>query len=221
MPGTRWRLIVGFICAAALFLTIGVAVGIGVEHHRTAAARAAQPSATDIGFAQDMAAHHDQAILMARSLPVSADAETTILARRIVEAQLSEVATLRGWLTWFGEPLTSSTPMAWMSTGETHHHSPTAAPTGDQAPMPGLASVAELTKLSELTGSDASVYFLQLMIRHHRGGVEMAQAAYNAPDASYPTKQLALSMISDQGTEIGQMTLLLAARGARPLGSTP
>lgn len=220
--GGRWRLITGFVCATALLLTIGVAVGIGVEHHRAAAARADQPTATDIGFAQDMAAHHDQAILMARSLPAGADVETRVLARRIIDAQISEVATLRGWLTWFGEPLTSSTPMLWMPTGSAHRHgSTTGASAGEQPPMPGLASVAELTKLAGLTGADASIYFLQLMIRHHRGGVEMAQAAYDAPDASYPTKQLALSMITDQGTEIGQMTLLLAARGAHPLASTP
>ncbi|MFW0789546.1 DUF305 domain-containing protein [Gordonia sp. CPCC 205333] len=211
----RWLSVGGLACAAMLLLAIGAAVGVAVEHHRDAASRRAQPSATDIGFAQDMAAHHDQAILMSRSLPGSADAEIRSVAQRIISTQTAEVATMRGWLTWFGEPLASTDPMSWMPSQPAHRHN--VGNTADEVPMPGMASVTELTKLAASTGGTASIFFLQLMIRHHRGGVSMAQAAFNAPDAASATKQLALSMIGDQGDEIGQMTLLLTARGGQPL----
>ncbi|NMO00947.1 DUF305 domain-containing protein [Gordonia sp. TBRC 11910] len=218
-PRRRWLLIAGSACVAVLLVAVGVAVGIGVEHHRASTPPITAPSSTDVGFAQDMSAHHDQAILMSRSLPSSADAETRNLASLIIAQQLSEVSTLRGWLTWFGQPLTSEHPMSWMTTSG-HMHTATVAPSsGDQPPMPGMASVAELAKLTGLSGSAASIFFLQLMIRHHKGGLTMAQAAYNAPDAAPATKQLAMAMIGDQGTEIAQMTLMLNARGAAPLAS--
>ena len=210
----QWVVVLGSTCVAALLLAVGVAIGIGVEHRRSSTPPITAPSATDIGFAQDMSAHHDQAILMSRSLPASADAETRNLAALIIDQQLSEVSTLRGWLTWFGEPLTSEHPMSWMATSG-HPHT-TAKSAGDQPPMPGMASVAELTELAGLSGQTASIFFLQLMIRHHRGGLTMAQAAFNAPDAASATKQLALSMIGDQGNEMAQMSLMLKARGGQP-----
>lgn len=41
--------------------------------------------------------------------------------------------------------------------------------------MPGMASPADLARLRELRGRDQDVRFCQLMIRHHQGGVAMAE----------------------------------------------
>ncbi len=82
--------------------------------------------------------------------------------------------------------------------------------------MPGMASTDELGLLATLRGDEAEKLFLQLMIRHHRGGLEMAQAAYNDDRSGSVTKQLALNMLGDQGNEIGQMSMLLKERGAEP-----
>ncbi|MFC3243518.1 DUF305 domain-containing protein [Gordonia humi] len=120
---------------------------------------------------------------------------------------------MRGWLDWFGLPLTSDHPMAWMHPGGHDHEAP---PNDDEPPMPGLASTDELARLDDARGTAAEILFLQLMIRHHRGGIEMATAAQNADTASPATKRLALAMITEQGDEIGQMTLLLRVRDATP-----
>lgn len=45
----------------------------------------------------------------------------------------------------------------------------------------------------------------------------MATAAHNDPRTHAATRQLALSMIGEQGDEIGLMRMLLLARGAEPL----
>ena len=213
----------GLVAVVVLVAAIGAVAGAAWQSSRHVDDHA--PSTVDIGFAQDMSAHHDQAILMARTvsgLP-RVSVEIRVFADRLILSQSTETATIRGWLQWFGEPLTSDRPMSWMDHGAAHHHGgvPTAgdasADASDQPPMPGMASIYELGRLSTLTGGAAEIYFLQLMIRHHRGGLEMAQAAYNDERASAPTKQWALTMIGDQGDEIGQMTLMLKARNADPL----
>ncbi|MYR06960.1 DUF305 domain-containing protein [Gordonia sp. SID5947] len=199
---------------AVLLVAIGAVAGVGWQSTRDDDDASRRPSVTDVGFAQDMSAHHDQAILMSQSLSPDVAPEIRGLADRIVVAQTAETSTMRGWLTWFGLPVTSDHPMSWMDRPQGHHHT---APSGDGPPMPGMASVDELGRLSAARGRAAEILFLQLMIRHHRGGVEMATAAHNDPRSSSATRQLALTMISDEGDEIGRMTLLLRARDALPL----
>ena len=111
---------------------------------------------------------------------------------------------------------TSPHPMAWMmpeSDGAQHHMS--AAPAVPTT-MPGMASMAELDRLSAARGRDAEILFLQLMYRHHQGGLTMARAA-DAQIASGPVKETARSMIVDQSQEIGLIALLLNQREAQPL----
>ncbi|EGD54335.1 hypothetical protein SCNU_13664 [Gordonia neofelifaecis NRRL B-59395] len=199
---------------ALLLVALGVFAGVAWESRR-ADQGSHEPRPVDIGFAQDMGVHHDQAILIARTLGTDVAPEIRGLADRIAAAQSAEAATLRGWLDWFGLPPTSGVPMSWMHPGGHDHGTTTAS--SDEPPMPGLASTDEIGRLAEAHGAAAEVLFLQLMIRHHRGGIEMATAAQNSDLASPATKRLALAMISDQGDEIGQMTLLLRARGAAPL----
>ncbi|MEV6279536.1 DUF305 domain-containing protein [Nocardia sp. NPDC051832] len=163
-------------------------------------------SQVDIGFAQDMAVHHEQAVLLARSLPADASPQIRGIAERIVLAQTGEIAQLRGWLQLYDLPLTTATPMRWMA--HRHEHG--------GAPMPGLASTAEITRLAGSRGVEAEILFLQLMIRHHYGGIDMAQAAFNT-GSNAAVKRVALDMVNEQGNEAGQMTALLTARNAQPL----
>ena len=202
------------LLAALVMATAGFFGGIAWENHR-AEQGSHEPNPVDVGFAQDMSIHHDQAILIANTLDRGVAPEIRGLADRISATQSAEAATMRGWLDWFAMPLTSNDPMGWMHPGE-HQHGGSTPVDPDESPMPGLASSAELGRLSDARGTVAEVLFLQLMIRHHRGGVEMATAAQNSGTASAATRRLALSMITEQGDEIGQMTLLLRARGATP-----
>jgi len=79
-------------------------------------------------------------------------------------------------------------------------------------PMTGLASPAELAELSNLTGVEAEILFLQLMIRHHVGGIPMARAILE--QSEHPvTSRLATSIINAQQIEVDIMAEMLAERG--------
>ncbi len=81
--------------------------------------------------------------------------------------------------------------------------------------MPGMATDTELTQLSRAQGRDLDVIFLTLMIRHHRGGITMAQqAAARAQESD--VRALARAMVINQAVEIDQMQADLRALGAPP-----
>jgi uncharacterized protein (DUF305 family) len=87
---------------------------------------------------------------------------------------------------------------------------------GHDGPMPGMATTAELARLDALSGRALDVYFLQLMIRHHQGGLEMAQ--YGAAHASEPyVRDLASKIVTAQQAEVVSMEQLLRERGGKPL----
>jgi uncharacterized protein (DUF305 family) len=102
--------------------------------------------------------------------------------------------------------------MAWMP-GHSHM-----APATDGVLMHGMASDAERRRLSDANGVDAEILFLQLMIRHHEGGIVMARAVMALSDRR-ELLQLAKSIDDGQRAEIAEMRHMLAARGAQPLAS--
>lgn len=197
------------LCAIVLGIA-GVAAGMWFESERDTNPATVQLSSADIGFAQDMSVHHEQAVLIAQTLSQDVDPQTRVIADQIVVAQTSEIATMRGWLNLFDEPFTTPRPMQWM------HGSDPAMSDHGGAPMPGAASTSEITRLAGLRGADAETLFLQLMIRHHQGGVDMAEAATHSV-ASEPIRRIARGMIRDQSNEIAVMTAILDTRDATPL----
>ncbi len=78
--------------------------------------------------------------------------------------------------------------------------------------MPGFASDADIARLTAAQGTDAERIFLQLMIAHHQGGVEMADAVI-ARTADPVVLALANSIVFAQTGEIQYMQQLLDARG--------
>ena len=84
--------------------------------------------------------------------------------------------------------------------------------------MHGMASDDELRRLRGAQGSDAEILFLQLMIRHHEGGVIMARAVEGLSRRA-DVLGIARSIDSGQRVEIIAMTEMLAKRGARPYQS--
>jgi uncharacterized protein (DUF305 family) len=208
-PSSFRRPLVLLLCAV-LVGAAGVAAGMWLQSERATNPGGVQLSSADIGFAQDMSVHHEQAVLIAQTLPRDVDPQIRVIADQIVVSQTSEIAAMRGWLNLFDEPFATPHPMQWIH-GSDHAM-------GDQggAPMPGAASISEITRLAGLRGSDAETLFLQLMIRHHQGGVDMAEAATDAV-ASEPIRRIARGMIRDQSNEIAVMTAILDTRNARPL----
>lgn len=165
-------------------------------------------SAADVGFARDMSAHHAQAVDMAERIRLrSGDEELRTLATDIVLTQQSQIGRMSGWLELWGEAATSTDPpMRWADGGEAHD-------AHGSAPMPGMAASAEVASLSSEPLAAAETRFLELMIAHHRGGVEMGQAALDE-DTSTVVERLASSIVAAQGAEIAVMEQMLQQRNA-------
>ncbi|GAA4811060.1 DUF305 domain-containing protein [Actinomycetospora chlora] len=189
---------------ALLLVLVGVIGGIAIGRS-TATTYGPAADSIDVGFLQDMVVHHNQGVEMAVwARNNTADPEIRQIAYDIESTQTSQTGRMEGWLTLWGDPLTppSGQFMGWMGM-------PAAA-------MPGMASPQDLARLRASTGREMDVVFLQLMLRHHQGGLPMMQTA--AAEASVPAvAALAQSMVTSQSSEVGVMTQMLAARGAAPL----
>jgi len=175
-----------------------------------------RPNAADIGFSQDMAVHHDQAVLMARLVRDSASPSPRIrqLASQIEANQIQEIGMLRGWLVLWNQPALAPAPMQWMH-GPAGDHDPSLMGSHDMAamsnhtvadgaPMPGLASQAELDALQAAKGNEVDKLFLRMMIKHHLGGIFMMRAVQKA--AALPAvRAIARNMEMEQAQEIVYM----------------
>ena len=82
--------------------------------------------------------------------------------------------------------------------------------------MPAMASPADLERLRAADGAQFDVLFLQLMLRHHQGGVPMATYAAEHAEMAQ-VRNLAEKIIISQGAESNYMADLIAQRGAQPL----
>ncbi|WP_346113833.1 DUF305 domain-containing protein [Nonomuraea maheshkhaliensis] len=171
----------------------------------------------EAGFARDMATHHAQAVDMAFIVRDKGPAkEIRSLAFDIINTQANQRGMFQGWLQqWQLTQATDQRPMAWMS-GHGHGAAPAATVTAGS--MPGMATPEELTKLKQAEGTQAEVLFLQLMIRHHEGGVEMAEGLLKLSTRS-EVVSMAQKIVDGQTGEIKLMTELLKQRGAQPYPS--
>lgn len=174
-----------------------------------AASSTSAPAETsaDVGFARDMAVHHQQAVEMAFVVrDRTADVAVRRLAYDIINTQANQRGMMLGWLeTWGRSKSSPGPPMAWMGHAFTSR--------GDGALMPGMATDAELDALRAAKGRDAEVRFLRLMTAHHRAGAEMAQAAADAAGTE-EIRNLASGMVLGQRSEIALMADMLKERGA-------
>ena len=195
--------------AALLLLIVGIAAGWLIASLRTP-----DDDSAEAGFARDMATHHAQAVDMSFTvLGKSADRELCTLASDIIVTQSTQRGIFMGWLQQWRLPQASARPrMAWMPG---HGHLPAA---NGGVLMHGMATETELQRLRDANGVDAEILFLQLMIRHHEGGIVMARAILALTDRR-ELIQMARSIEDGQRVEIENMRTMLAARGAAPLAS--
>jgi len=74
--------------------------------------------------------------------------------------------------------------------------------------MPGYATTAQIEALEAATGDEANRLFLELMIAHHRGGIEMADALL-ARSTDELVTPLARAIVVAQQSDIDYMEELL------------
>lgn len=211
-PGARHRVavLVGVVLTAVIFLLLGWFLGV----------RDAPPGTTsaEAGFSRDMQVHHDQAVLMAFLIrDRTDDEEVRSLAFDIATSQAQQSGQMHAWLVLWDVSQASPEPsMAWMVRpvpGEAGHEHETEASGGIPDDMPGYASAEDLARLEAADGVEAERIFLELMIEHHRGGVEMAEAVLLR--ARHPAVlTLARSIVMAQESEIALMEGMLAERAA-------
>ena len=122
------------------------------------------------------------------------------VARSIVVGQEIDIGRMIQMLRDMGAPEAAETDeaMAWMGM-------PMPA-----AQMPGMATDAQLEQLAASSGRAADELFVELMVAHHHGGIEMAECAVD--DAGLAkVRSMAQSMITGQRGEIAELDQLLAA----------
>lgn len=162
-------------------------------------ARAPGEASAEVTFARDMSAHHAQAVEMALILQArTADPNLQLFAQDMLLTQQAQIGQMQGWLQAWQLPLAGNGP-----------------PMAGHGAMMGMAVPEEVYALRELPVAEAETSFLQLMIRHHQGGLRMAQevlAATPRPEVA----RLAQAMIDGQQGEVTYMEELLAARGRTP-----
>ncbi|MGC7099490.1 DUF305 domain-containing protein [Amycolatopsis lurida] len=216
-----WSRVVILGAATLAVLLVGATIGMFLTQSLEQDSPSATPSpgAVEVGFAQDMAVHHLQAVTMANwARDHSTDPQVQQLAFDIASTQLEQVGRMKGWLMLWNKPEQAiGGYMTWMTEPGGHSHGAAAASTTPGGPlMPGMATNDELAKMRSLTGRELDVYFLQLMLRHHQGGTEMAQYTQDHTGLS-AVKSLTNSILKSQGAEVRVMTGMLADRGASPL----
>ena len=132
------------------------------------------------------------------------DENLHFMATDIALTQSTQMGTMQGYLDLWGLPLTGTdAPMTWMG-----------MPT--EGLMPGMATPDEIAQLESLPVDQAEVLFLNLMIRHHQGGVDMAEAALERCDEEH-VREMADRIVLLQAGEIDAMNQMLEARGEEPI----
>jgi uncharacterized protein (DUF305 family) len=160
----------------------------------------------DVAFAQQMIVHHQQAIAMAKMAQSHAqDPNVKRLAAEIEAAQGPEIQTMTGWLQAWGTPMPSVTPGM---TPSMHGMVPSSG--GMMRSMPGMMPQPDMSMMMDRHGVEFDRMFLQEMITHHQGAVDLAKIEQSSgvnPDA----KQLAKSIESSQTAQITQMRQMLSS----------
>jgi len=143
-------------------------------------------SSQDIMFAEMMIPHHQQAIEMSDlALKNSTNPEVLALAQQIKDAQSPEIEQMKSW---------GASSMAHMG------HM-----------MDGMLSDEEMSDLAAATGSRFDKLFLEGMIKHHEGAIDMAEMVIDSNNSEVAA--LAKAIIEAQRKEISKMKELLSALG--------
>lgn len=145
---------------------------------------------TDVEFNQMMIAHHQQALDMAALIDGRTDNPDILqLGTTIEETQAPEMEAMQARLDEWG-------------VSDDHGH-------GGHEEMDGMLDEEQMTALSDASGTDFDRLFLEGMIEHHEGAIEMAQDELdNGVDDQ--SRQIAEDVITAQEAEITEMNEMLA-----------
>lgn len=149
-------------------------------------------SANDIMFAQMMIPHHEQAVELSElALEVSTSAEIRDLAERIRDGQAPEIGIMQGWL--------DSAGVGSMMEGHSM----------EGHGMSGMVSEKDFETLRSLESPEFDQLFLELMIAHHEGALDMVSMISESKNSD--VSSLAQAIVEVQTSEIEEMRDLKAS----------
>ena len=156
-------------------------------------------TSADVNFMQGMIIHHNQAIVMSNLVDGRTNSPAIIdLAGRIKVSQDDEINFMENWLKERDE----------MTHSRHHtHHS-----------MKGMATKEQLEELAARLGNSFDQLFLELMVAHHDGAIEMVSELSKFRGAAYDPvmNEFVSDLVNDQAVEIERMNILLTEISADP-----
>lgn len=194
--------------AAAACLALAAACGSAPPKqglHPTPATLGRLPySDADVEFMTGMIPHHAQAVIMAGWAPThGARHDVAVLCERIVVGQRDEIHLMQAWLRDRGLPVPDehSTRMHMKMAGGMEH----------DMLMPGMLSDDEMAALDKARGPEFDRLFLEGMIRHHQGAIDMVDVLMNSYGGAQDETvfKFANDVYADQNIEIDRMKQML------------
>jgi len=157
----------------------------------------------DISFMKNMIPHHAQAVVMAALVAERTNRKELLdVAGRIDVSQADEIKFMQTWLNERGE-----VPMSHKN-GTKHK----------MDKMSGMATPEQMAELKSLKSADFDKLFLQLMITHHEGAVEMVETLLDQPGSAYDPVLFEFidEVTNDQTAEIERMSAVLVSFSTDP-----
>jgi len=161
-------------------------------------------SDADIEFMSGMIPHHAQAVIMAGWAPThGARQDVAILCERIVVGQRDEIGLMRQWLIDRGLPAPDAT--------STKHHMQMPNGMEHDMLMPGMMTDEQMAALDKARGPEFDRLFLEGMIRHHQGAIDMVDKLFKSYGAAQDETvfKFANDVQADQSVEIEVMRKML------------
>ena len=168
-------------------------------------------SPDDVNFLLDMIPHHNQALEMAALAAQRTNRpEIGNIAGRIEASQSDEIEFMQGWLADREEPPIRTTKTAQRASHPAEHTKRTM--------MKGMASPKQMAQLAASASIAFDRLFLQLMIAHHEGAVEMVEHLLDQPGSAYDPVlyEFVGDLKNDQLVEIERMHALLVTLSDDP-----
>jgi uncharacterized protein (DUF305 family) len=158
-----------------------------------------QFTSDDVKFMQGMIGHHQQAIEMTALLASHTESEDMRrLGHRIELSQVDEIKMMERWLEVRSQPLPDPG-------GHTH---------GAATLMPGMLTPGDMERLAAAKGAAFDRMFLEGMIKHHGGALQMVEELFAREGAAQDSEVFAFAsdVDGDQRMEIARMGAMLEER---------
>ncbi|WP_084485130.1 DUF305 domain-containing protein [Serinicoccus marinus] len=151
-------------------------------------------------FMHMMAPHHHQAVLMSRMAPSRAEnPQVKALAARILVEQGLEIDAMQGWQARNDLPVTNEKRAYRQMLGDP-----------EMVEQMGMATRQEMRALRNADGAEFDAMFLDLMIPHHEGAVDMA-VDVSLEGTDFFVQQFASDLLVTQEAQIWEMEQLRQA----------